>query len=344
MRLASPRAAQPRKPRRRTGRRVALSALALFLGLTSALPSAGALELPVVERGARVTVRAEAGLERRARRAAERAASDLARIETDLAGLPRVTHVEVRLVKRAEALAAVAPPGRRAPAWATGVAWPGTGVVAVAARGRQGELLDWERTLSHELAHMALDEALAGHPVPRWLTEGFAYLHSSDFSWGRARTLMGAVIGGRIIPLGALEDAFPAREDEASLAYAQAYDFVAFLARRGRWEDERDDGSRAAFQELIARLSAGDPPSRAAERAFGRTLGQLEREWLESLRTRYLWYPIGIGATSLWVFASALLVVGWWRRRREGRRTLRRWEIEEVLRDAAAAGDRDPPS
>ena len=39
---------------------------------------------------------------------------------------------------------------------------------------------------------------IAGMPpdVPRWLTEGFAYLHSSDFSWARATTLMGAVICG----------------------------------------------------------------------------------------------------------------------------------------------------
>jgi len=293
--------------------------------------------LPVAAEGPRVTVRAEAGLAPQARRLAARAERDLARIEGDLDGLPRVDRVEVRLVKHMEDVAAAAPAGRGAPVWAAGTAYPDAGVVVVAARGRRGELLDVEQTLSHELAHVALARALGPGRVPRWLTEGFAYLHSSDFSWGRAQTLMGAVMGRRLIPLGALDAAFPAAEDAAALAYAESYDFVAFLARRGRWQDERDDGSRAAFQQLLAELATGVPLEQAARDAFGRGLLDLEREWADDLRTRYLWYPIGLGATLLWVGAALLLVLGWARRRRQRRRILAQWARDEGPEPAPAA-------
>jgi len=155
--------------------------------------------------------------------------------------------------------------------------------------------------------------------VPRWLTEGFAYLHSSDFSLARATTLTGAVIARRVVPLWRLEQAFPAREDAAALAYAESYDFVAFLAQHGRWP----------FHNFLAELAHGSSPDGAARAAFGRRLVDLEDEWLESLRTRYLFFPFGLGGAALWASGGLLLVAGWWRRRRQARATLARWEREE---------------
>jgi hypothetical protein len=285
---------------------------------------AGAIELGVTIEGPRVTVRAEVGLERQAREAAAEAPKHLAEIEADLDGLPRVQHVEVRLVKHAEDIADAAPPGRGAPEWAVGTAYPDAGVVVVAARGRGGELLDMDRTLSHELAHMALDKTFGENPVPRWLTEGFAYLHSSDFSLARAATLTGAVIGRKLVPLWQLEHAFPAREDEAALAYAESYDFVAWAASHDPW----------GYRRFLAVLSTGVTLDEASRQSFGRRWVDIQDEWLASLRDRYLWTFVGAGAALLWVFGAVLLVLGWWRRRKQARATLRRWELEEAMEDA----------
>jgi hypothetical protein len=145
----------------------------------------------------------------------------------------------------------------------------------------------------------------------------------------RYATLVGAVIGGKVMRLWELESAFPAREDEAHLAYAQSYDFVAFLARRGRWSDERDDGDRSAFRRFLGELAQGKGADAAARTAFGRRLDDLEAEWVESLRGRYFLYPFALGGAALWVVGALLLVLGWWRRRRMARRTLSRWEEEE---------------
>jgi hypothetical protein len=275
-------------------------------------------------------MRPDEGLEEKTRELLPGAERDLQRIEADLEGLPRVERVEVRLVRHAEEIARAAPAGHGTPDWAVGTAYPSEGVVVVAARGRGGELLDMQRILAHELAHLALARAL-GRPVPRWLTEGFAYLHSSDASFERARTLLAATFTGRLMPIVELEARFPAREDAAALAYAESYDFAAFLARRGRWDDPRDDGSRAAFRQFLLEIGRGVPLDPAARSAFGRGILELEREWLKGLRERYLWLPIGLGTTLLWVLGGVLLVLGWARRRRQGRRKLEAWEAEERL-------------
>lgn len=303
--------------------------LAAAVVATAAPAAAEPLLSARVERG-RVAIHAEEGLAAQARKLAPAAERHLDAIEADLAGLPRVDRVEVRLVRHQEDVAAVAPPGHGAPEWAAGTAYPDEGVVVVAARGRNGELYDMDKTLAHELAHLALARALGRERVPRWLTEGFAYLHSSDASFARAQTLFSAVIRGRVIPLLELERSFPAREDEVALAYAESYDFVAFLARRGSRQDDRDDGDREAFREFLAALARGASLDGAALEAYSRSMAQLEAEWFDSLRTRYLWYPIGALGALFWVVGGLLLFLGWLRRRRQNRRRLAEWAIAEA--------------
>jgi peptidase MA superfamily protein len=276
-----------------------------------------------------VTVRAESGLEGPQRRMQQQAERDLARIQADLPDLPHLERVEVRLVKHQEDIAANAPAGHGAPPWAVGTAYPDEGVVVVAMRSRAGDLLDAERTLTHELAHLALGRALGSAPVPRWLTEGFANLYSSEASLARLGTLLGALLGGRIVPLWQLDAAFPAEENEVDLAYAEAYDFVAFMAHRGRYSDESDDGDPSALHRFLQELAAGKEVDAASQTAFGRRFVDLEQEWLQSLRDRFLLLPLAMGGTALWASGGVLLVLGYLRRRRQAKKKLAEWEREE---------------
>ncbi len=320
--------------------------LSAAAGLT-ARADAGALEIKAAGSGGavrpigphRVSFRAEPGLEATAARLAPGAERALALIEADLEGLPRVEHVEVRLVKHAERLSTVAPPGRSAPPWAAGVAWPDTGIVAVAARTPDGNLIDMESTLAHELAHMAIERALGTGRVPRWLHEGFAYQHSSEFTMERAQTLAMAAFRGAIVPIQALDSSFPARHDGVSLAYAQSYDFVGFLTERGRWPDADDNGDRWPFRHFLAEIAAGKSVDGAAQVAFGRTIVELETEWYESVRSRYMWYPIAALGGTFWVFLALLAVIGWRRRTRQKRARLAEMATEEAAFEAAARLD-----
>jgi Peptidase MA superfamily len=292
-------------------------------------PSPAPSWLDSTTRGGRVTVRAPVHLRAVARRLADAAESALTRIATDLDGLPAPGLIEVRLVDDASELPRVAPSGRGAPPYAVGVAYPDLGVVSIAMR-RGAEPQDAEATLRHELAHIALGAALG--EVPRWLHEGFAYQHSAEWSLARTETLAGMVWFHTIIPLTQLDNSFPAQEMATHRAYAESYDFVGYLSRRGRWDDKSDDGDRFPFRRFLAGLSHGDSMDLAAIRAFGRPIGDLFEEWRSDISNRLMFAPVGLFALGLWVVAAILLVLGSLRRRRQARATMARWAMEDEQR------------
>ena len=310
-------------------------ALLLTLGFLAGRGHAQSMPLPEVvhaESGT-IIVRAESGMGDLARQIARRTPAVLGRIHADLEGLPTPAVVDIRLVKKASDMTAAAPPGRGAPPWASGVAFPDLGVVVVAAR-RGSQTIDVANVVDHELAHLALGAAL-GDRAPRWLHEGFAYQHSAEWSLERTQTLTGMVWFGNVIPLRDLEQGFPARENAADRAYAESYDFVDFLSARGRYPDPYDDGYRWPFRHFLAEISAGKTTREAALIAYGASLDELFEEWRIDLRDRYMMVPVGMFAMGLWVLASLILIIGFIRRRRQNRAILARWEVEEQAREDA---------
>lgn len=145
---------------------------------------------------------------------------------------------------------------------------------------------------------------------------------------------------GDTIPLSQLDRSFPAREQAAHRAYAQSYDFVAFLARRGRHADPDDDGNRLPLRDFLARIAAGASPNEAALEAYGTTLADLYAEWRTRLRSRYLMLPAEMFGILVWCFGALLLIAAYIRKRMKNRATLAQWAEED---EAAGAGDEPPP-
>lgn len=309
---------------------LALLVLASWIASAAAAPHL----VPAASRG-RITVYAEPGLEEAASRLANHGEEALARISADLVDLPVPRAIEVRLVREAKDLAEVAPAGRGAPEWAIGVAYPDLGVISVAMR-RGAASVDAVSTLKHELGHIALGVAI-GDRAPHWLHEGFAYQHSGEWSWERAETLAGMAWFGGIVPLDQLDQTFPAAESPANRAYAQSYDFVGFLSRRGRWEDKQDDGDRWPFRRFLTTVGQTGDLDRAARSAFGKPLHELFEEWRTELTTRYMLIPIGLLGLALWIMCAVLLALAFRRRRRQNRARLDQWEAAEAAEDAAIA-------
>jgi hypothetical protein len=326
--------------------RLWLAALAIVLVTAT---TAGAVPLPVtIDRG-EIVVNAADGLDSEAAALAERALRTLPKIAEDLPDLPRPRRIEIRLVRETDELTSVSPPGHGAPRWAAGVAFPDEGVLALALR-RGAQLHDTGKTLDHELAHLLLGAAVRN--APRWLHEGFAWQHAQDLGLDRVETLAGMAWFGNIAPLDALESGFPAEEAPASRAYAQSYDFVGFLAHRGRWSDADDDGDRWPFRYFLRAMAQGEDLDAAARKAYGVGIEELYEEWRADLVRRYLLVPAGVFASALWLVAALLLVLAWRRRRRMARVRLaqmaaeeaargRVFEVEEQL-DAHFDGDDDP--
>lgn len=310
-------------------------ALIVLLLLLAFAHSAAATTLVTLPTSGRIEIKYEPGLESDARRLLDTAEDTLDRIRADLVDLRVPQHIIVQLVRDASSLPSVAPAGRGAPAWAIGVAYPDLGVISVAMR-RNSNVSDPVQTLRHELAHIALGTAI-GARAPHWLHEGFAYQHSMEWSWDRTETLAGMAWFGGIVPLDQLDRAFPAEESPAHRAYAQSYDFVGYLSRRGRWEDTADDGDRWPFRRFLTMIGNGTDIDAAASKAFGKPLHELFDEWRTDMSKRYLLAPIGLFGLALWILCGILLALAWARKKRQNRRRLGEWEREERERDDALA-------
>ena len=319
--------------------------LALLLLLSSSLAFAKpSLHQASRDARGRVTVFTEPGMDSLAKELADGAEETLVRIEGDLVGLPVPSAIEVRLVQNAEDLASIAPAGRGAPPWAIGVAYPDLGIISIATR-RGAQIEDPAATLRHELAHIALGAAL-GDRAPHWLHEGFAYQHSREWSWPRVETLAGMAWFGSTIPLDQLDNSFPEQEAIAHRAYAESYDFVGFLSRRGRWEDKDDDGDRWPFRRFLTAVGQGEDLDVAARQAFGKPLKELFEEWRADLDKRYMLVPIGLFGLALWILCAFLLVIAYFRRRHQNKKKIAQWEREEALiphLDFDHDPDDDPP-
>jgi hypothetical protein len=150
--------------------------------------------------------------------------------------------------------------------------------------------------------------------------EGFAHVQADERSLGRASTLGYAAAAGRLERLDLLERTFPAREDLAALAYAQAYDFVGYA---------REKYGPAALERLLREIAAGEEFHDAFRVAYGRALKVVERDWQQDVKRRYVWWPLATSGTGLWMILSVLAVVAWVRRRRRQKERLARMEEEE---------------
>jgi hypothetical protein len=304
--------------------------IALILALLA--PVAAAPRLQHAASSGRVTVLAEDGLESEAQSLADITEDTLTSISADLVDLPVPKRIEVRLVRDAADLAGVAPAGRGAPPWAIGVAYLDLGVISVAMR-RGANVVNTEATLKHELAHIALGVALPR--APHWLHEGFAYQHAGEWSWDRMETLAGMAWFGGIVPLDELDRTFPAEELPAHRAYAQSYDFVGYLSRRGRYDDKADDGDRWPFRRFLTIVGQTGDMDAAAKTAFGRPMRELFEEWRSDLTNRYMLAPIGLLGLAIWILCALLLVIGYIRKKRNNSKRLDKWDEEEKREDAA---------
>jgi hypothetical protein len=240
-------------------------------------------------------------------------------------GQPVLSRVRVDIARTPGEMKTLAPAGAPYPAYADGVAYPDLSLVllTLASLG-PNDSHDVSQIFRHELAHIALKDALGGRPVARWFNEGFAVLSSGETSLQRLSTLWTATVADRLLPLSEVERTFPNDSATASVAYAEAVDVVRFLIRREE---------RHRFRALIQELKEGNTLDASVTSAYGVDLKTLEHEWRQDVAKRYTFWPILLSGTGVWAGVLVLFVWGWRRRRARGRATLERWAREEARED-----------
>lgn len=160
----------------------------------------------------------------------------------------------------------------RAPAWGAAVALPGERTILLRA-----DLGDLFATLRHELAHLALHDAIRGR-VPLWFDEGYASWAAGE--WERLGTLELnlAVVRGAVPDLEGLDGALRGSASTADAAYALAVSAVTELARRN---------PSGTLGPLLQRLQAGEDFEASVQATTGLSLSGFEREWRQAVRHRY---------------------------------------------------------
>lgn len=243
-----------------------------------------------------------------------------------LLGKPVLGRVLARLGRTAGEMELLAPPGARLPRYAAGVAFSEQGLILLTATPRHpGERHDLVEAFRHELAHVALHEAVGRDRVPRWFNEGFAVHTSGEAETARIQALWTATVADTLIPLDRLGQSFPEGDTEASVAYAESADFIRFLLKGG--QEHR-------FADLLTRLREGQAFEAAISDAYGSTAFVLERDWKRDLAKRYTFWPVLFGGSLVWVLGLVLLVLGYMKRRERARQKLLTWAREEAAEDA----------
>lgn len=234
-----------------------------------------------------------------------------------------IPRLSIRLVPDPETMHRLAPADAPPPAYAVGVAYPGIGLALVSASApRSWEASDVRKVLRHELSHLLLAVATGHAAVPRWFAEGVAIHQSGEHSYERFKTLAVAAFTGGLVSLRQLDASFAGGPNLVDVAYAESADFVAYLMRA---EGE------PRFALLLAHLREGMTFEQALRQTYRRSLAQMELEWLDDVRSRFLTAPLWAGSGLLWLVGTGLLVVAYFGRRRQAREILARWAREESV-------------
>ena len=167
--------------------------------------------------------------------------------------------------------------GPAAPEWGVAVAFPRSRRIVMQGRYAGAEEGNPLEILRHEIAHLALHEALGDLP-PRWFDEGYAAYSAQE--WGREEMLATnfALVLRGIPSLDSLDHGFYSGAQRATGAYALAYTAVAELAALDR------ERGLALFFEHWRRTRSMDNAVRAA---YGVTLARFETRWRSRTRRRY---------------------------------------------------------
>ncbi len=191
----------------------------------------------------------------------------------------------------------------RLPGWGAGAAFPGGRTIVL--RADAGDLVG---TLRHELAHLALHQAVRSR-VPLWFDEGYASVASGQWDLFDRLGVNLAVARGHIPGLRGLDAELRASQMSADAAYALAATAVLELARRN---------PTGTLEPLFERLENGASFEAAVLATTGLPLDRFDEAWRRSVRTRFGLITWTL-ATGLWVGMAILLALAYEARRRRDR-------------------------
>lgn len=249
----------------------------------------------------------------------ERGPVILRRMEAAL-GLEDMPTVEVWVVPRVSDYFEFHDISDRAPKWAVGLSFSGKHEVIVAHGGQRapGEAMT---TFAHELAHVAVDHARQGKPVPRWFHEGFAVMMADQWTPERSERLAVAASGDNLTRFDDLWETFPGHQYSASLAYDQSFHFVRWL---------RAEHGEDLFARVMERVRDGADFRAALEAETGASFAAVEAVWGDSISDATSFWAILRDDFTIFFGAGLLFLIAYGIVRRRRRRQFDEIEDDDI--------------
>ncbi len=213
--------------------------------------------------------------------------------------------------------------GAGAPEWGAAIAFPSEQRVVLQGHRAGSAAGDPRLTLRHELAHLALHEAMGNRPR-RWFDEGYASFAAGE--WGRDEiiaTNLALLVQG-LPALDDLDSLFTGGESRAQQGYA--------LAERAVAELEALDPQRG-LTLFFEQWRATGSMDQAIRHAYGLTQDGFEKRWKSNTRNRFgglaLFANVTVGALALLVLIGPF----WMLRRQRDQRRLAAMRASDALFD-----------
>ena len=169
-----------------------------------------------------------------------------------------------------------------------------------------------ETTIQHELCHILLGEHLEMF-IPRWLNEGIAQWASegiTEIIRPENNILQKAAFSGTLIPFYRLEYSFPMESNAFVLAYEQSQSFIVYLVQQY---------SKQSFLQMLELMKSKHSVHTSMRHIYGKSLNQLEREWVLSQTHFFAWiiFLINNLYTFLFMGLALISIIGFIRMKRK---------------------------
>lgn len=211
-----------------------------------------------------------------------------------------------------------------APEWGAAIAIPDEGRIVLQGSRAGSDAGDPVVVLRHELAHLALHEAMGPLP-PRWFDEGYAGVAAGEFTREQVfETSLGMV--WRTLPsLDALEDGFAHGGIEAGWSYAIAYRVVSELEQLG---------GATGLTQFFGYWKATGSFEKAVRQAYGMTGEGFEQHWKKQTRRRYGALSVVTNVSAALGLFGVLLLPLFVIKRRRDQRKLEAMRVADAAQEA----------
>lgn len=164
--------------------------------------------------------------------------------------------------------------------WVGGQAVPELGTVVLTLK--PGDTAELGRSVPHEITHQVIYQATRNpyNVPPKWLDEGLAVSSQDQVDAFLQQAYQHARQNHTLFPLEILNSTFPADGQRSFVAYGQSLALVQYIGQKY---------GNQGLARILAAFKAGVSFSEAVEQGLGINLGQLDREWKQSIG-----YPLNL--------------------------------------------------